>query len=80
MVSLVEREEHEDPASPADLDLERALHRLTARQRTAVELHYFVGLDVASIAAAMSCAPGTVKATLHQARARLRDLLGDQDD
>ncbi len=28
----------------------------------------------------MDCAPGTVKATLHQARARLRDLLGDDDD
>jgi len=80
VMSLVERDDHADPTTPADLDLERALDRLTTRQRTAVELHYFVGLDVASIAAAMGCAPGTVKATLHQARARLRDLLGDQDD
>jgi RNA polymerase sigma factor (sigma-70 family) len=77
VVELVEREE---PAAMPDLDLERALDRLTDRQRTAIDLHYFVGLDVATAAEVMGCAPGTVKATLHQARARLRDLLGDDDD
>lgn len=65
---------------PADIDLERALLCLTERQRTAVDLHYFVDLDVATVAEVMGCAPGTVKATLHQARARLRDLMGDDDD
>ena len=64
----------------ADLDLERALRRLTARQRSAVDLHYFVGLDIATVAAVMGCAPGTVKATLHQARDRLRELIGGDDD
>ena len=63
-----------------DIDLERALDRLTDRQRSAVDLHYFVGLDVTTVAEVMGCAPGTVKATLHQARARLRELLGDDDD
>jgi RNA polymerase sigma-70 factor (ECF subfamily) len=60
-----------DPAAPAvlgDHDLERALRRLSGRQLLAIDLYYFVGL--------MGCAPGTVKATLHQARARLRDLVG----
>lgn len=61
-----------------DLDLERAVLRLSGRQRTAVELYYFVGADVATCAEAMGCAEGTVRATLHQARARLRDLMGDQ--
>jgi RNA polymerase sigma-70 factor, ECF subfamily len=63
-----------------DLDLERALGRLTRRQRTAVDLYYFVDLDVATVAEVMGCAPGTVKATLYQARTRLRELLGDNDD
>lgn len=64
----------------ADLDLERAIRRLSSRQRMAVDLRYFVDLDVSCIAEVMGCAPGTVKATLHQARARLRVLLGDDDD
>ena len=68
------------PQTGHDLDLERAVDGLSRRQRQAVDLHYFVGLDVATVAEVMDCAPGTVKATLHQARARLRELLGDDDD
>ena len=64
----------------ADLDLERALSRLSKRQRMAVDLYYFVDLDVDTTAAVMGCAPGTVRATLHQARATLRQLLGEDDD
>ena len=60
-----------------DVDLRRAVERLTGRQRTAVELHYFVGLPVAECAAAMGCSEGTVKSTLSDARARLRKELGD---
>lgn len=62
--------------TPADLDLERAIAALSPRQRTAVDLYYFVDLDVATVAAVMGCAPGTVKATLSQARARLHEQLG----
>lgn len=60
-----------------DVDLERAIARLSARQRLAVDLYYFVGLDTASCAEVMRCAEGTVKATLHQARGRLRALLDE---
>lgn len=60
-----------------DLDLERAVARLPARQREAVDLHYFAGLTVAETAAAMGCAEGTVKSTLSDARGRLRTLLGE---
>ncbi len=63
--------------SPPDIDLERAVAGLSTRQRLAVDLYYFVGLDVATCAQVMGCAEGTVKATLHQARGRLRVLLGD---
>ena len=78
MVELVDTGA-EAPAEP-DVDLERAVQLLSRRQRTAVQLHYFVGLDVTTVAEVMGCAPGTVKATLHQARARLRSLLGEDDD
>jgi RNA polymerase sigma factor (sigma-70 family) len=76
---VVELVEHTVTPAPYDIDLERAIAGLSRRQRQAVELHYFVGLDVATVAEVMGCAPGTVKATLSQARARLRELLGDDD-
>ena len=78
VVELVEHAAH--PPTPHDVDLERAVAALSRRQHQAVELHYFVGLDVSTVAEVMGCSPGTVKATLHQARGRLRELLGDGDD
>lgn len=66
--------------TPADIDLERAIAVLTDRQRLAVDLYYFVDLDIATISLVMECAPGTVKATLSQARDRLRSALEDHDD
>ncbi|MFL6238114.1 MAG: RNA polymerase sigma factor [Actinomycetes bacterium] len=59
----------------ADVDLERAIARLAPRQRLAVDLYYFVGLDVGTVSEVMACSAGTVKSTLADARARLRDLL-----
>lgn len=59
-----------------DVDIERAIAGLTPRQRIAVELFYFLDLPVAEIAIVMACSPGTVKSTLSDARARLRDVLG----
>ena len=55
------------------LDLSRAIAALPRRQRLAVELHYVLGLSVAEVAAAMGCAPGTVKSQLSDARQKLRD-------
>lgn len=77
MVPLLEQDRAIDPAG-RDVDLERAVLRLPARQREAVDLYYFVDLDVATVAALMGCAPGTVRATLHQARLALRELLEDE--
>jgi RNA polymerase sigma-70 factor (ECF subfamily) len=67
------------PETTVDVDLDRAIERLAERQQLAVHLHYFVGLSVDETAAVMSCTPGTVKSTLHDARSRLRALLGDTD-
>lgn len=63
-------------------DLQRAIARLTRRQREAVALHYRVGLSVAETAASMRVSDGTVKTLLSRARialaAELTDL-GDSD-
>jgi RNA polymerase sigma factor (sigma-70 family) len=73
-------DERSTESAPADVDLERAIAQLSTRQRMAVDLYYFLDLDIATIATVMGCAPGTVKATLSQARSRLRELMGDDDD
>jgi RNA polymerase sigma-70 factor (ECF subfamily) len=57
------------------LDLERAVLRLSPRQRLAVDCFYFVDLSIAETAAVMRCSPGTVKSTLSDARHRLKELL-----
>ena len=71
-------------SSPAaggdDIDLLRALRHLPERQRTAVVLHYVADLSHADVAELMGITTGTVAATLHQARARLAELVGEPDD
>jgi RNA polymerase sigma factor (sigma-70 family) len=64
-------------AAIADADLRTALLRLTHRQRSAVVLHYYLGLPVAEVAEVLGCSAGTVKSTLSDARRRLQDLLGE---
>jgi RNA polymerase sigma factor (sigma-70 family) len=67
-----------DPVLGGDLD--GAIARLARRQQLAVQLHYFVGLNIEQTAAVMGCSAGTVKSTLHDARARLRTILGEDDE
>ncbi len=62
----------------ARLDLARALTDLTDRQRLAVELHYYLGLPLAEVAAVLDCAEGTVKSTLSDARGKLRRTMGEE--
>lgn len=52
-----------------------AVRDLPKRQRQVVALKYVAGLTEATIAELLQIAPGTVAATLHQARNRLRDQL-----
>ncbi len=47
--------------------LRAAIEELPERQRTAIVLRYFADLPLADVAAAMGCALGTVKSTLHAA-------------
>lgn len=49
---------------------------LPERQREVVMLRFFEELSVEETATAMDCAPGTVKATLHQALKALKKKLG----
>lgn len=51
------------------------LNGLPQRQREALLLRYFEGLSLEEAAAAMGCAVGTVKATVHQALRALRTKL-----
>jgi RNA polymerase sigma factor (sigma-70 family) len=73
---LVPRHPPPPQAIPDDyVDLWEAVRSLPARQRTAIVLHYVVDLPQAEVASIMGVAPGTVAATLHAARHRLRTLL-----
>jgi RNA polymerase sigma-70 factor (ECF subfamily) len=58
-----------------DVDIERAVRRLSERQRLAVELYYYLDLPIAEVATVMGIADGTVKSTLSDARARLEQIL-----
>ncbi|HZR98625.1 MAG TPA: RNA polymerase sigma factor [Chloroflexota bacterium] len=52
-----------------------ALVRLRAEDRLAIAYRYFIGLSEAEMAAALGCAPGTVKSRLSRALRRLRETL-----
>lgn len=61
-------------------DLEEAMSKLRARQYAAFELRYVVGLTEADAAGVLEISTATLKRDLAQARAQLRELLGDSDD
>ena len=42
-----------------DIDLERALHHLSVRQRAVVGLHYVYGYSLDEVATVLGCRPGT---------------------
>lgn len=56
------------------LTLERALARLTPKQRAVIVLRFYEDLSEADTAAAMGCAIGTVKSQTNYALGRLRTL------
>lgn len=55
-----------------DVDLERALRRLSARQRAVVALHYVYGYTLDEAAATIGCRPGTARSHLARALDSLR--------
>lgn len=64
-----------DEVGSAEVLVRSLVAELPARQREVVFLRYFADLDEASIAAALGVRRGTVAATLHRVRARLRTAL-----
>ena len=72
--------ESTDPEAAAILNEERsavreALERLTPAQRGVVVMRYFLDLSEAEMVERTGRMPGTVKRHLHDARARMRQLL-----
>jgi RNA polymerase sigma-70 factor (ECF subfamily) len=59
--------------------LRQAIVTLPIRQREAIVLRYLADLSIAETAAAMDCAPGTVKSAVHAALATLRVDLDDEE-
>ena len=56
-----------------------AVLSLPAKYRAVIHLHYFEGLSVAEIAAALQSTEGTVKSQLSRGRALLRDMLKEAE-
>ena len=61
-------------------DVERALRTLTRRQREVTVLRYYLGMEVAEIAATLGVTDGTVKTLLFRARKTLAEQLGEAED
>jgi RNA polymerase sigma-70 factor (ECF subfamily) len=65
------------PPSESPLDVQRALTRLSQRQREVTVLRYYLGMDLSEIAGVLGVSEGTVKTQLFRARRALAELLGD---
>ncbi|MBT8201936.1 MAG: RNA polymerase sigma factor [Acidimicrobiia bacterium] len=63
--------------SPVDLDVLRAVDKLSMQQRACVFLTYWDDLAPAQVAARLGISEGSVKRHLARARARLKELLHD---
>jgi len=64
------------PPSSLPGPLESAIGQLSPRQGQIVALHYYGDLSVSAIAKRLKVSEGTVKRTLHDARAELRRMVG----
>jgi RNA polymerase sigma-70 factor (ECF subfamily) len=78
-VNPVQREESYELPEPAG-DVIAALGRLSARQRSAVILHYYADYSLKEVASILGSSPATVAVHLHRGRKRLRELLGDEHE
>ncbi|PPF41872.1 hypothetical protein C5B85_18295 [Pseudoclavibacter sp. AY1F1] len=75
---------HEEPGHTADpldlLSLRDALLLLGDRDREAITLHYWEGLNASEIAEVLGCSTPNAWTTLSRARKRLRHALSDTTD
>jgi RNA polymerase sigma-70 factor (ECF subfamily) len=74
-VELVADSDEPDPVARAELLA--AVELLGGKSREVVSLHYFLGLSIKEIAAAVDTSIGAVKLRLHRARIELRNRLAD---
>jgi RNA polymerase sigma-70 factor (sigma-E family) len=70
------QESQESDFGGDDLVQWQALQHLSARQRTAIVLRYYLDLPEAEVARLLGVPVGTVKSLVHRGLARLRDQLG----
>lgn len=70
---------HRDADAADRLAVRKALQTLTARQREAIVLRYFLGLDVEQTARTLGTSSLAVRGLTHRGVAALRDVL-DVDD
>lgn len=69
------------PETPDEVvDLRAALAALPRRQREVTVLRYLLGHDVREVAGILGVSEGTVKTSLHRARAALARALGEKED
>jgi RNA polymerase sigma-70 factor, ECF subfamily len=68
----------DEPVLP-DPALAAALAQLSPKQRAAAILHFRDGYSLKEVATTIGSTPAAVSVHLHRAKARLRDLLGDED-
>ncbi|CUR60726.1 putative RNA polymerase sigma factor [metagenome] len=67
------------PPPGRDLDLAAALRTLPAQQRAAVALHYYEDRPAEEIGELLGCSASTVRTHLSRARARLAELLAEEE-
>ena len=65
---------------PEPHDLVEALSQLSERQRASIVLHYYAGYSLDEIASILGTRKGTIGAHRHRGRARLHELLEEDDD
>lgn len=63
--------------SPIDIDVLRAVDKLSMQQRASVFLTYWEDLKPGDVAGRLGISEGSVKRHLARARARLKELLND---
>lgn len=71
-----------DPSSlprPADVDLLRAIERLTPVQRGVIVLFYFEDRPLAEVSDILGVTPGVAKVSLYRARRHLAAILGERE-
>jgi RNA polymerase sigma-70 factor (ECF subfamily) len=85
--AVVRRYEGRLPAPPSQVEIGpehvaivTALAGVDPDQRQVVVLHYLADLGVAEVAAELGIPEGTVKSRLSRARARLADLLDEEEE